>query len=212
MTTFEIIKERVTVPRAAAYYGITSRNGMCCCFEHNDKHPSMKLYEKNYHCFGCGAHGDVIALVASIFGISMIEAAKRINADFGLGLDMDKPVDRSDIIMIHRKRQEDQDYAEWENHAFRVLSEYHKLLLEWRSNAPESADDIPDKHFVESINTLDYCEYIFDSFLNGNKEERLHMKREVECFEQRIYTYRRECITCVAGGKGKDKRTAVNLR
>lgn len=209
MTTFEIIKERVTVPRAAAYYGITFRNGMCCCFEHNDKHPSMKLYEKNFHCFGCGAHGDVIALVASILSVSMIEAAKRINADFGLGLDMYKPVERSDIIMIHRKRQEEQDYAEWENHAFNVLSEYHKLLIDWRNNAPESADDIPDKHFVESINTLYYCEYIFDSFLNGNREERLLMKREVEYFEQRIYAYRRECITCVAGGKGKDKRTAV---
>lgn len=209
MTTFEIIKERVTVPQAAAYYGIISRNGMCSCFEHTDKHPSMKLYEKNYHCFGCGAHGDVIALVANILGISMIEAAKRINADFGLGLDMDKPVSRNDIIMIHRKRQEEQDYAEWENHAFNVLSEYHKLLIDWRNNSPESSDDIPDKHFVESVNTLDYCEYIFDSFLNGNKGERLMMKREVECFEQRIYSYRRECITCVAGGKGKDKRTAV---
>ena len=155
---------------------------MCCCFEHNDKHPSMKLYEKNYHCFGCGAHGDVIALVASILGISMIEAAKRINADFGLGLDMDKPVDRSDIIiiiiiMIRQRKQEEQDYAEWENHAFNVLSEYHKLLIDWRNNAPKSADDIPDKHFVESINTLDYCEYIFDSFLNGNKDERLSENR-----------------------------------
>ena len=169
----------------------------------------MKLYEKNYHCFGCGAHGDVIALVANIFGISMIEAAKRINADFGLELDMDKPVDRSEIIMIHRKRQEEQDYAECENHAFNVLSEYHKLLLKYRSKDPVSSDDIPDKHFVECINTLDYCEYIFDCFLNGNKDERLMMKREVECFEQRIYSYRRECITCVAGGKGKDKRTAV---
>ena len=100
MTTFEIIKERVTVPQAAEYYGITSRNGMCCCFEHNDKHPSMKLYEKNYHCFGCGAHGDVIALVAGIFGTSMIEAAKRINADIGLGLHMDKTVSRSDSLYI----------------------------------------------------------------------------------------------------------------
>ena len=191
-------------------YGFTpDRHSFICCPFHGEKTASLRLYEDYFHCFGCGAHGDVIALVASVFGISMIEAAKRINADFGLGVDMDKPVDRSEIIMIHRKRQEEQDYAEWENHAFSVLSEYHKLLIQWRSNAPESADDIPDKHFVESINTLDYCEYIFDSFLNGNKEERLLMKREVECFEQRIYAYRRECITCVAGGKGKDKRTAV---
>ena len=55
--------------------------------------------------------------------------------------------------MIHRKRQEEQDYTEWENHAFSVLSEYHKLLLEWRSNAPESADDIPDKWTI--VNKVD---------------------------------------------------------
>lgn len=169
----------------------------------------MKLYEKNYHCFGCGAHGDVIVLAASILGVSMIEAAKCINADFGLGLDMDKPEIRSDIIMINRKRQEEQDYTEWENHAFNVLSEYHKLLIKWRGNAPESADDIPDKHFVESINTLDYYEYIFDYFLNVNREERLLMKRDVACFEQRIYAYRRECITCMANRKREDKRAAV---
>lgn len=209
MTNFEVIKEKVTVPQATEYYGIKSRNGMCSCFEHTDRHPSMKLYNKNYHCFSCGAHGDVVALVASIFGISMGEAAKRINADFGLGLDMGKPIDRREIVMIQRKKQEDQDYAEWENHAFRVLSEYHKLLLEWRKKAPATAEETPDKHFIESICTLDYAEYIFDCFLNGSKEERSQMRKEVECFEQRICEYRRKNITCVAGGKRKDKRAAV---
>lgn len=209
MTKFEIIKENVTVPYAAAYYGITSRNGMCRCFEHNDKHPSMKLYEKNYHCFGCGAHGDVIDLVSNVLGISMIEAAKRINTDFGLGLDMGTPVTRDEIVMINCRRRENREYAEWENHAFYVLSEYHKMLLEWRKNAPESAEDIPNKHFVESLYTLDYAEYIFDCFLNGSREERLQLKKEVGSFEQKICEYRRECITCVAGGKGKDKRAAV---
>ena len=30
---------------------------------HNDKTPSMKL-DKRFHCFGCGADGDVIDFVA----------------------------------------------------------------------------------------------------------------------------------------------------
>ena len=43
MTTFEIIKERVTVPQAAAYYGISSQNGMCCCFEHTRLHTTFLI-------------------------------------------------------------------------------------------------------------------------------------------------------------------------
>ena len=209
MTNFEIIKERVSVPQAAEYYGIKSRNGMCSCFEHTDRHPSMKLFDKNYHCFSCGAHGDVIALVASIFGISMGEAAKRINADFGLGLDMGKPPDRKDIERIECIKQEEMDYTLWENHAFKVLSEYHRLLLEWRDKAPATAEETPDKLFVESICTLDYAEYIFDCFLSGSREERSQLRREVDCFEERMCEYRRSSITNLADGQGEDKRAAV---
>ena len=42
----------------------------------------MKLYPKNYYCFGCGAHGDVIDLVQAVFNEKPVDAAKRINTDF----------------------------------------------------------------------------------------------------------------------------------
>ena len=65
MTWFELIKQVVRVPEAAAYYGLhVSRNGMACCPFHDDRHPSMKLNERYFYCFGCGATGDVIDLVA----------------------------------------------------------------------------------------------------------------------------------------------------
>ena len=57
MTWFELIKQVVRVPEAAAYYGLhVSRNGMACCPFHDDRHPSMKLNERYFYCFGCGAY------------------------------------------------------------------------------------------------------------------------------------------------------------
>src|SRR5579864_4591893 len=32
-----------------------------CCPFHREKTPSFYVYADHYHCFGCGAHGDVVA-------------------------------------------------------------------------------------------------------------------------------------------------------
>ena len=49
----------------------------------------MKLNEKYFYCFGCGATGDVIDLVARLFGLSSFEAVQKLAQDFGI--DPDKP-------------------------------------------------------------------------------------------------------------------------
>ncbi len=65
MNVFEAVKQFVTTRQAAEHYGIhVGRNGMACCPFHNDKRPSMKL-DRRYHCFGCGADGDVIDFAAA---------------------------------------------------------------------------------------------------------------------------------------------------
>ena len=69
MTLFELVKQNISVPDAAEHYELqVNRNGMCSCPFHEDRHPSMKLNEKYFYCFGCGATGDVIDLVARLFG------------------------------------------------------------------------------------------------------------------------------------------------
>ena len=46
---FEIVKSAVTPRQAAEAYGLTvSRGDMARCPFHNDKTPSMKLYEDHY--------------------------------------------------------------------------------------------------------------------------------------------------------------------
>ncbi|MBO6309004.1 MAG: hypothetical protein J6N70_09290 [Oribacterium sp.] len=114
MIDFMTIKNSVSVPDAAEYYGIEDRHGMCRCIFHEEDTPSMKLYQNNYHCFGCGAHGDVIDLVQQIFSISPAEAAKRLNSDFNLGLDMDKPADSRKIELLKQRRREHDKFIEWD--------------------------------------------------------------------------------------------------
>ena len=71
MTIYETIKAAISVKQAAEHYGQqVNRNGMACCPFHNDRHPSMKLNEDYFFCFGCGAKGDVIDFVAKLFDLS----------------------------------------------------------------------------------------------------------------------------------------------
>ena len=85
MTLFELVKQNICVPDAAKQYGLqVSRNGMCSCPFHEDRHPSMKLNERYFYCFGCGATGDVIDLVARLFDLSSYEAAQKLAQALGL--------------------------------------------------------------------------------------------------------------------------------
>ena len=85
MTIYETIKAAISVKQAAEHYGLkVSHNGMACCPFHNDRHPSLKLNEDYFFCFGCGAKGDVIDLVARLFNMSSYEAAQKLASDSDL--------------------------------------------------------------------------------------------------------------------------------
>lgn len=60
MDLFDAVKNSVTTRDAAESYGVSVNHaGMVCCIFHDDHTPSMKVDER-FHCFGCGADGDVI--------------------------------------------------------------------------------------------------------------------------------------------------------
>ena len=82
MIDYSKIKHSVPPVEAAKRYGTVKHSFMRCPI-HADKTPSLKLYGDHFHCFGCGAHGDVIDLTAGLLGCSQVEAARRLEADFG---------------------------------------------------------------------------------------------------------------------------------
>lgn len=84
MTNYSVLRNAVPLDEAAERYGTVRRGFMLCPF-HADRVPSLKPYGDHFHCFGCGAHGDVVDLTAGLLGCSKAEAARRLSSDFGSG-------------------------------------------------------------------------------------------------------------------------------
>ena len=177
MTIYETIKAAISVKQAAEHYGLkVSRNGMACCPFHNDRHPSLKLNEEYFFCFGCGAKGDVIDLVARLFYISGYEAAQRLAADFGISTDPGQAA----VASCKPKRPHIRQFREDEMLCFRVLTDYLHLLEDWKVRyAPKTPDAALDDRFVEACQMLDYIEYLADILTVGDLEERVAVVDEL---------------------------------
>ncbi len=199
MKIFENIKVAVTVRQAAEHYGLeVNRNGMVCCPFHEDRHPSMKLNEDYFYCFGCGATGDVIDLVARLFGISNYEAVQKLAYDFGI--DPDKPP--AAIALPKPKRPLLKAYRQEEVRCLRVLCDYLHLLERWKvQHAPKTAADALDDRFVEACQMLDYVEYLADLLIAAKLEQRvkvvemLNKDGLIASLEERLKRLEKEEVT-----------------
>ena len=135
---------------------------MACCPFHNDRHPSLKLNEDYFFCFGCGAKGDVIDFVARLFDLSSYEAAQKLAADFGF--DPKPPA-----ALPKPKHPCIRQFWEDEMLCFLVLTDYLHLLEDWKVRyAPKTPDDALDDRFVEACQMLDYIEYLADILTVGD--------------------------------------------
>ena len=189
MDLFTQIKMAVSVKEAAEYYGLeVNRGNMVCCPFHADRTPSMKLNEDYFYCFGCGATGDVIDLVAKLFSLSSYDAAKKLAYDFGI--DPDKPP--AAAALRKPKYPLAKAFQREKLHCQRVLCDYLHLLENWKVQcAPKTPDNLRapaetqqsgfggkrtssemsegygacedvDDRFVEACQMLDYIEDLAD--------------------------------------------------
>jgi DNA primase len=84
-----IVNARVRMVRAG-------REFKGCCPFHNEKTPSFYVNDDKqfYHCFGCGAHGDVIGFMMRHDHMSFPEAVENLAAQAGLQVPRDTPIER----------------------------------------------------------------------------------------------------------------------
>ena len=166
---FEAVKQSVSTRDAAEMYGIeVKQNGMACCPFHDDTHPSMKV-DTRFHCFGCGADGDVIDFTARLYNLSPKEAAEKLTQDFGLVYDRQAPPRRSYV----RQKTAAQKFKEDRDRSFRVLADYYHLLQKWETGySPRTPEENPHPRFMEAIQKKDYVGYLLDFFLEDSQEEQ----------------------------------------
>ena len=189
---FEAVKQSVSTREAAEFYGIkVSRTGMACCPFHDDKNPSMKV-DQRFHCFGCGADGDVIDFTAKLFNLSPKEAAEKLAQDFGLIYDSQAPPRRRYV----RQKTEAQKFREDRQRCYRVLSDYYYLLKKWEADrSPRTPEEEPHPRFVEAIQKKAYVEYLLDLFLYESLQRKSQAPNGTCCKEIWQKVGRKKCST-----------------
>ncbi|MDA9163356.1 DNA primase [Rickettsiaceae bacterium] len=77
----DVVRQRVVLTKKGGEY-------LGRCPFHEEKTPSFTVNDAKrfYHCFGCGAHGDVIKFVSETNGISYKESAIKLANDNGIDL------------------------------------------------------------------------------------------------------------------------------
>lgn len=130
MTTKE--KENIVLRTVSIYDAMNaysprkiSSKGMCCCPIHNESHPSCKVYPNNsFHCFACGANGDVIGLVKSLYSLNYREALDKIAKDFGIS----EIISEEERRAIEKKQKAEQEKRNYELRQKAIVRTYTDKL------------------------------------------------------------------------------------
>ncbi len=95
---FSSIRQKVLLSSQVGRWVKLVRNGRTLkglCPFHNEKTPSFTVDDVKgfYHCFGCGAHGDVIDFVRQKDGLSVMDAVRQLAEGAGIDMSMGASAD-----------------------------------------------------------------------------------------------------------------------
>lgn len=100
--TSEEIKETYRMRDILGRYGLPELNRagfIQCPFHRGDREPSMKIYDKDFHCFGCGATGDIFSFVERMENVGFKEAFRILGGNY------EKPTFRSNMVLYRAKKR-----------------------------------------------------------------------------------------------------------
>lgn len=182
---FRETRERVSAQDAARYYGLTfDRKGWALCPFHRDKHPSMSFRNGRFRCWVCDLSGDSIDLTGRLLGLDAMGAVRRLSADFGLAL----PLDR-------QPTQEERDAGRRRA----ALAEAHRAFEAWRQEfirqlnaacreahlALRRGGELTERE-AKAVKLQAVFEHYSDVLANGAPEEQAQIYREREVISRWI--------------------------
>ena len=173
MNIADEIRERLTMRQVVEFYGFeVNRGGYINCPFHSENTPSLKVYpgNKGFHCFGCGAHGDVISFIMKYLNLTFAQAVVRLSSDFHLGLtpthetpeEAKKRIRAREEAAKAKQREEAEYLKKAQEHCYwwNVAKE-HAPARENMDNPDFEFDDL----YVEALHRLPSLEYWLDEHL-----------------------------------------------
>ena len=164
-----------------------NRSGFICCPLHHEKTASLKLYQNGtWHCFGCNRGGSSIDLVAQLYGLDALGAARRMNDDFHLALPLDRqqtPQERTEAARAAAKRRELSDTAKafeaWRGTMLDKLTACFRLahLTMKAIETPADSDRLTEGQ-AQAIHWQATIEYWADCLLSGDMAVQMDIFRD----------------------------------
>ncbi len=128
-SAIEEIKQRLSIVDLISTYISLKRSGRTytgLCPFHDDKNPSMQVNEEKglYHCFSCGAGGDIFSFLVNYRNLSFREALEELAQKLGITIANDKSSkerssNRSNLLKVNNL----------------AISFFHKNLLKNKNSA-----------------------------------------------------------------------------
>jgi DNA primase len=142
-------------------YGIkVNRAGMARCpFHQGDNTASLKVYKRDYHCFGCNANGDIFSFVQDM------EHCDFKTAFMMLGGEYEKPSLSSSLNVYKARRARETKLAKEQR--LRQKMSINNLLISVYTRWLNRFEPLSDE-WCDTYNALQYQLYIFDE-LRGTK-------------------------------------------
>jgi len=144
------------------------------CPFHGDKTPSFTIFpDGGFKCFGCGAGGDSVTLVARALGIRPVEAARQIAADFGLPVGgRPGPEARRRVREAKEQREAKQMLDALCNHA------YQRLCLVARSLEKSLTSYEAYENLAFWVHRQEQLEIYLDILSDGDEKKKVHVLNE----------------------------------
>lgn len=155
------VRESVRLADVLALYHLQPNKAgfLHCPFHSGDRSPSLKIYpdQNTWHCFGCGKSGTVIDFVMEMERCSFLDALKKLDADFHLGLS-----DSKESYRNYRERLSEQRKKAKEQSAFKLelqsrIAQRRVLWLKIKSSEISNHDQAQQAaSLIAEVDRLDY--------------------------------------------------------
>lgn len=189
------LKSRLDIADVISSYVNLKRSGknlVGLCPFHNEKTPSFSVSRENgfFHCFGCGAGGDVISFIRKIENLDYIEAVKLLADRAGLQMP-ESGVDDSMIRLRTRVLEINRETARFYNSC--LMSDTGKKGLEYFTKRGLSPSLIkhfglgysPDSRFA-LVNRLSALGFTNDEMVSANVAFISRNGKPIDRFASRV--------------------------
>lgn len=156
--TKDDIKQQYTMADILARYGLrTDRKGFCRCpFHQGDREASMKIYKNDFHCFGCGANGDIFTFIQLMDGVDFKTAFMSLGGTYEYTQEGHR---KAQIAAYRVKKQRETEFIKAEKERLKK-AENNDLITMYRLYL--SVCEPMSSLWCEIYNKLQYQLYIHD--------------------------------------------------